>query len=62
MDVPLWGEKSGSNVFNEIAIGLVVGYLSVPEVLQSEFVCEFARRHGLGKVLLVGEHQQVGVA
>ena len=37
-------------------------YLSVSEVLKSELVCELARAHGVGQILLVGEHQEVGVS
>ena len=37
-------------------------YFSVPELLESEFICEFAGTHRIGQVLFVGEHQEVSFA
>ena len=36
-------------------------YSSVPEVLKAEFICEFTDRHSVGKILLIGKHQQNGI-
>lgn len=39
----------------------LVTHSSVPQHLQAQFVGHFADGHGVGQVLLVGEHQQHGV-
>ena len=36
-------------------------YPPVPEVLQSQFISEFAGRHGIWQILFVSEHQKCGV-
>ena len=36
--------------------------LSVPESLEAELLRQLARVHGVGQVLLVGEHQEGGVS